>query len=238
MITSVKHVTADGEFWVIPNTALLAPAYYPNIWETKYKLLCKFGTLHREDGPAVILIDRKIWCVNGKRHREDGPAVELDSGVKEWYQSGKRHREDGPAVEHPGGGYEWRLNGKLHRTDGGPAFVTPSGTIKWWIQNGVRHRTDGPAVINNSGEQWFLNGKRHRLDGPAVYRTDGTHEEWFSNGKRHCTTGPAYNGKYYLHGKRMSHIGWQTEVRIIQTPHKMTLKQVEEALGYAVEIIG
>jgi len=53
----------------------------------------------------------KWWLLNDRLHREDGPAVELVNGTKEWHLNGKRHREDGPAFE---GGEErrWYLDGK------------------------------------------------------------------------------------------------------------------------------
>jgi len=34
----------------------------------------------------------KRWYLNGERHREDGPAVELVDGSKEWYLDDKRVR--------------------------------------------------------------------------------------------------------------------------------------------------
>lgn len=43
----------------------------------------EFG-YHREDGPAIILPDRKIWMINGKKHRLDGPAVE-GKNVESYY---------------------------------------------------------------------------------------------------------------------------------------------------------
>ena len=43
------------------------------------------GELHREDGPAIELINKdKIWYLNGEIHREDGPAVMMN-GIKEWW---------------------------------------------------------------------------------------------------------------------------------------------------------
>ena len=32
------------------------------------------GRYHREDGPAYIEPNYKVWYIHGKRHREDGPA--------------------------------------------------------------------------------------------------------------------------------------------------------------------
>lgn len=47
------------------------------------------GTLHREDGPAVIYANRtKKWYINGELHRDDGPAIECCTGLKAWYKKG------------------------------------------------------------------------------------------------------------------------------------------------------
>ena len=54
----------------------------------------------------------KHWYLNGERHREDGPAVELVDGSKIWFLNGKLHRTDGPAIEYANGTKEWYLNGK------------------------------------------------------------------------------------------------------------------------------
>jgi hypothetical protein len=74
------------------------------------------GELHREDGPAIIVIGSdgsKYWYnINDKLHREDGPAITRPNGSKWWYINGNRHREDGPAYIGPSGTKEWWLNGK------------------------------------------------------------------------------------------------------------------------------
>ena len=71
------------------------------------------GKLHREDGPAIELINgTKEWYLNDLLHREDGPACEYSSGDKEWWIDGYRHREDGPAVEWSNGYKEWRYKDK------------------------------------------------------------------------------------------------------------------------------
>ena len=54
----------------------------------------------------------KYWYLNDKLHREDGPAIELVNGSKFWYLNAKLHREDGPAIEYANGGKYWCLNGK------------------------------------------------------------------------------------------------------------------------------
>jgi len=60
---------------------------------------------HREDGPAVVLMQGKEekeerWYKDGLLHREAAPAiVNHIYGTQKWYTYGKLHREDGPAIE-------------------------------------------------------------------------------------------------------------------------------------------
>jgi len=68
--------------------------------------------LHRDDGPAVIKRNgREEWCRFGRLHRYDGPA-RVWSHNEEWYQFGKRHRLDGPAIEYANGDKYWYIDGK------------------------------------------------------------------------------------------------------------------------------
>ena len=61
--------------------------------------LDNLGSLHREDGPAIIYDSgNQYWYSHGSLHRDGGPAIELYDGSKEWYKRGFCHREDGPAV--------------------------------------------------------------------------------------------------------------------------------------------
>lgn len=82
-------------------------------------------------GMANILGD-KHYFKDGIRHREDGPAVELVNGDKEYYVDGLLHREDGPAIIWADGYKKYFLNGGLHRIDG-PAIETPDGFKSYWI---------------------------------------------------------------------------------------------------------
>lgn len=73
----------------------------------------KDGRLHREDGPAVEMLDgTKHWWVDGKRHRLDGPAVEWVDGTKQWFVNDRRHRLVGPAIEYPNGRKVWYVDGQ------------------------------------------------------------------------------------------------------------------------------
>ena len=111
-----------------------------------YILLCwtdKAGQAHRQDAPAINILDRQTgqqvgeqWCYEGDLHRSSGlPCTDWKLGfgehVQEWAIFGFRHREDGPAVLHTyegdGDGKQvireaWYVDGNLHRTDG-PALV-------------------------------------------------------------------------------------------------------------------
>ncbi len=78
----------------------------------------------------------KYWFHDGELHRDDGPAVELVNGTRRWYQNGQVHRLDGPAVEWDDGTKEWYQNGLLHRLDG-PAVEWVDGTVEYW-ENGKR----------------------------------------------------------------------------------------------------
>ena len=56
----------------------------------------------------------KYYYVNNVLHREDGPAIELVNGHKACYKNGKIHREDGPAIEYADGNKYWFLNDKCY----------------------------------------------------------------------------------------------------------------------------
>jgi hypothetical protein len=58
------------------------------------------GSLHRDDGPAMIFRDGTMyWYKNGRAHRGDGkPAVISFDGSMMWYEDGKYCREGGPPV--------------------------------------------------------------------------------------------------------------------------------------------
>lgn len=74
--------------------------------------------LHREDGPALILINgSKEWRIKGELHREDGPAMTFPDGRQIWFFQGKRHREDGPAMEYGDGSKAWWINDKEFTED-------------------------------------------------------------------------------------------------------------------------
>jgi hypothetical protein len=94
--------------------------------------------LHREDGPALVLISHfgtpayEIWYKDGKDHRSDGPAhfyYSVDGSLSQvkYYQQGVVHRDDGPAI------IWYNKNGTVERDI--------------WYKDGKMHRLDGPAKI-------------------------------------------------------------------------------------------
>ena len=141
------------------------------------------GLLHSYmDKPAKITTKRtdptfkkEEWYYSGKLHRQEGPAViNVNKNLKaeNWYYDGVRHRIGGPAViseSHDNNQFlgkveQWHYNGKLHREEG-PANITmmPMYTNQEWYYDGKRHRTDGPAVLttdNDDGEiyeeEWYV----------------------------------------------------------------------------------
>ena len=78
------------------------PIYYTGIVQRAnvHKEWYKNGVLHREDGPAMELINEdKHWYINGERHREDGPAIEYGNGTKEWYINNKSYTKEEYDIE-------------------------------------------------------------------------------------------------------------------------------------------
>lgn len=100
-----------------------------------------------------------------------------------------------------------------HREDE-PALERADGS-KAWYQEGLRHRQDGPAFEWADGlKVWYKEGELHRLDGPAIERADGT-KAWFIEDVEY------------------------TEEEFLKktTTKKMTVAELEEALGHSLEII-
>jgi hypothetical protein len=118
-----------------------------------------YPLLHREDGPAQIIIDP-----DGTRHEW-------------WYERGRHHRDGGPAVTktRPDGGHSetYYVGGELHREDG-PAMtvVDADGRIaEEYYERGRQHREGAPAVIitypdGKHTHYWYRHGRQlssHRL---------------------------------------------------------------------------
>lgn len=148
---------------------------------TRYTLC---GKLHRENGPALIEIDKDMKTEShykhGLLHREDGPAVISYRGeevfMEEWYRKGKFHRENGPAIVYRdscnnSSGEAWYRKGKMHREDG-PAKID------------YMEYLEGRFIV---GEGWYLKGIEHREEGPADididYDDEIIRETWYSMGE-------------------------------------------------------
>lgn len=169
------------------------------------------GEFHREDGPAVILINgTKSWYNQGKLHREDGPAIEHPDGHLVWFKNDLMHREDGPAVEYSDGTREWFYQGKLHR-ETGPAIESADGRKAYYlfgklysnrkeynkavirlllgpverkvVKETLKDKLSFAKKIAIPGTIIYRNkdGLFHREDGPAIECVDGT-KYWFVNG--------------------------------------------------------
>ncbi len=61
----------------------------------------RLGQIHRENGPAILIVDKdskkvfsQHWYRNGKLHREDGPAITYADGQKEWWLNGIKDRAE------------------------------------------------------------------------------------------------------------------------------------------------
>lgn len=53
------------------------------------------GSLHREDGPAIIYADgTSVYYKYGKLHRLDGPAVDFLDGRQEYWIDGRSYSRD------------------------------------------------------------------------------------------------------------------------------------------------
>lgn len=73
------------------------------------------------------------WILNGKLHRDDGPALRIIDKYSMWFKHGKRHRIDGPAVEYDNGTRIWCFNGEIHR-ENLPAYISKDAIM--WVEHG------------------------------------------------------------------------------------------------------
>jgi hypothetical protein len=123
------------------------------------------GALHREDGPARVLLDgTEEHYRNGRLHSyDDQPAVVSSTGEREWRRDGVPHRDgDQPAKILADGSMFYIHDGQLDRAGGRPAVVSPNGRTEYWV-SGVRHRglAEGPARIHPDGaEEYWVHGQR------------------------------------------------------------------------------
>jgi hypothetical protein len=161
--------------------------------EIVFECYAELGIIHRgcDVGPAQRRVDGDIetlqYLICGIRHREDGPAIVIRNrrtGIvlrEEYFYLDKEHRTDGPAMvcRNENGSLDcesWYRDGFLHR-DGAPAHraYRPDGSrlAEVWWKNGVMHRDprDGPALTH-----WDSDGtvswRKYCLDGEKIQHDD------------------------------------------------------------------
>jgi hypothetical protein len=133
--------------------------------------------------------NKEEWYIDGTLHREDGPAVIYHGQNKEeWFLNGVLHRDDGPAIIE-NGNEEWYLHGNLHREDDLPAitiyrYMEDTQTYlklqEWWV-NGLKHRENNPAIISGENKEYYINDQLHRVDGPAINLNGEKYWYFFDN---------------------------------------------------------
>ena len=115
--------------------------------------------------------------------------------------------------------------------------VDEEGTIRWFNEDGKYHRLNGPAFERIDGyKEYYKEGKKHREDGPAVEYPDG-YKAYYKNGKRHRENGPAVEWadgtkEYWINGKQLTEEEFNN-----RTKKELTVKQIEELLGYSIKVV-
>ena len=196
---SMEFVEENEKYDVIISNSTEYPGHVIEKWTRQ-------GHLHRVGKPALMVRDEHgievlsqfySW---GRLHRDDGPASVLISGTTrcaEWYAWGVRSRLDGPAIIHQNinSGVvmleRYIYENQIHRTRG-PAFTyrnSRSGQVlhELFYKRGTLHRLKGPASIEydqSSGSvistSYYKNGLLHRDRGlPAVQKFDAVSGEEF-----------------------------------------------------------
>ena len=179
----------------------------------------KQGRLHREKGPALIIIDKQDF--EDADHPEK---AQFEDETKEcWFKHGLKHRIGGPAVIHkykdvykpehiP---YEaWYQNGKLHNDKGAAeikiTFDDNDEVVTeyvYWI-NGVKKGSKKVGAHSYYINFYDADGMYHRDNGPAhitdtwcqsttlpdgqkLPESDAKSYAWYKHGDLHRTSGPA-----------------------------------------------
>ena len=190
---------------------------YKNGWVQRGTALFHYqkGKLHKDNGPAVIFKEKKMWYHYGTIYREnDLPCVEYENGSKEWYSDKNRfHRLGGPARIIFKNGIcfkEWWVNGKkgllqicnkkeeILKTKyflNGNVVGGKEQLNQYFIYSNreycLHSYADIPAITYSNGtKEWYHIGNLHREERPAIEYSNGD-EEWWYNGKRHRKDGPA-----------------------------------------------
>lgn len=150
-----KQFSLNGPFFVDDTMIISYPTKNGKITltiPTDSIVYLKNGVIHRDDGPAFIVlfystptINEETWFKDGLHHRTNGPAYKV------YFRNGKVKLA------------QWFFENKLHRI-GLPA----------------EQRFDKDGVLKET--KYYLNGKAHRENGPAKnYNISGTEptEFWF-----------------------------------------------------------
>jgi hypothetical protein len=162
------------------------------------------GRLHRESGPALILIDYEIVWDADLPDKEDLVLTKIYG----WYKHGKLHNINGPAKLNVRDNIttrsEWYLNGKLHRENGPAVFKKDYkyGDFKYNDETEIYEFWKYGVLQSfvHIGRRWGTthydnNNNKHRDNGPAEISispyTSTVTFNWYKHGKLHRTNGPA-----------------------------------------------
>lgn len=152
------------------------------------------------------------------------------------------------------------IDGAIHRDDDRPAIINidVDGSVesKIYFKHGKSHRGgDMPAQMDYCKDGsiyrkiWSIDGCPKRVDGgptTVYYNDDGEIvREWWCDldNNPHCVDGPAeidhvtHTESYWLAGTRYQQNVWSVK-RQAYLVHKMTIEEIEQALGKKIEIVG
>lgn len=185
---ATEEVKAEPPPGVTEDTSHRAPPTLESVFEA-YEDKIEAATAGQTHGSIDEINGSISWALpDGTLHREDGPALIHKNGTEKWFRYGILHRADGPAIRTANKSEEWHFNGVLHREDGPAVSISPEdGDGRGWheeyYRHGVLHRKDGPAIVTSDGTQmWYRDGKLRRAFGPAIIHGDGR-KEWCGLGK-------------------------------------------------------
>lgn len=113
----------------------------------------------------------KYYFANGQLHKDDGPAIELVNGTKIWYKNGKL-REDEYSIEYLDGTKEWRKCKYISPqtiNNSSKSIIGYKINIEYNVVSpsiyGILHRGgDKPAIINSDGtETYYYDGSIYKI---------------------------------------------------------------------------
>jgi hypothetical protein len=139
--------------------------------------------LHRDNLPATLSRDVKLWLQNGLNGKAGAPVIVKIYTFFRWYRHGEIHRDQGqPACISFVEEFQSNLTESsdwwtvYHKDPNRHNAKISIASQEWW-ENGELHREgDNPAIIREDGfKLWAMHGKRCRasINDPAVITTDG-----------------------------------------------------------------